>query len=46
MTSQLINPERQEKRRVMKALDLKTGKQYREYIKEQRRIRKERRKLK
>ena len=32
MVIQLISPEREEKRRVMKELGLKTGKQYRKYI--------------
>ena len=38
MGQQLINPERQKKRQLMKELKLKTGKQYRKYIIKQRRI--------
>ena len=33
MTEQIINPERQEKKRIMTSLGLKTGKQYRKWLK-------------
>lgn len=37
MTNQVINAERQKKRRTMRGLGLKTGKQYRKWVKEKRR---------
>ena len=36
MVEQVINPERQEKKQTMKSLGLKTGKQYRKWLKKKR----------
>ena len=41
MVIQLINPERQEKKRLIKELSLKSGKQYRKWLKKNRKLRKE-----
>lgn len=36
-----VNEERREKRRLMKELGLKTGKQYRKWVKKQRKVKRE-----
>jgi len=41
MVIQIINPERQEKKRLIKELGLKSGKQYRKWLKKGRRLRSE-----
>jgi len=41
MVKQAINPERQKKRRLIKELGLKSGKQYRKWVKKERRLKKE-----
>jgi len=41
MVIQIINPERQEKKRLMKELGLKSGKQYRKWLKKERKLKKE-----
>ncbi len=41
MVEQVISPERQEKKRLMKELKLKSGKQYRKWVKKERRLKKE-----
>jgi hypothetical protein len=41
MTKQIINPERQKKKRIMKTWGLKSGKQYRKWIKREKREEKE-----
>ncbi len=41
MVKQLINPARQEKKRLMKKLGLKTGTQYRKWEKKERKLLKE-----
>ena len=38
---QIINPERQTKKRIMKNFNLKSGKQYRKWIKKEKREEKE-----
>lgn len=40
MTKQIINPERQMKKRIMKEKGFKTGKQYRKWLSEQKRTQK------
>ena len=41
MIQQIINPERQTKKRIMKTWGLKSGKQYRKWVKKERRNDKE-----
>lgn len=41
MVLEAVNEERREKKRLMKELGLKTGKQYRKWVKNQRRIKRE-----
>ena len=41
MVTQLINPARQAKKRLMERLGLKTGKQYHKWLKKERKLNKE-----
>ena len=41
MTGQIINPERQEKKRIMKSSGIKSGKKYRKWLKKMKREHKE-----
>ena len=41
MVQQIINPERQAKKRIMKTWGLKSGKQYRKWLKKERKDNKE-----